>query len=206
MSTTITPVKTSNLSLLNWQDVANGDVIVGSAFDVSTIYALAVQIRMGRLSSGNFNEGWPVVRIEGSVTTGGNDHWAPIAMIQFNPGLLIANTTLNGAVSSGATSFNVNISTYIAVGDILFLGDTAPTNYELVRVKGISGTTITVEEPVTFSHADGAIVTNQAEMYYPAFDVSAYLRVRAVFNNAGSGRSVAIEVLASSMDSNLVTE
>jgi hypothetical protein len=205
MSSNITPVKTGNRTLLSWQDVANGDVIVGSALDVSTIYALAVQIRMGRLSSGTFNEGWPVVRIEGSVTTSGNDHWAPIAAIQFNPGINIANTTLTGAVSSGATSFNVSLSTGIVVGDILFLGDTAPTGYELVRVKSINYTTITVEEPLTFSHASGATVTNQAEMYYPAFDVSAYLRVRAVFDNGNSGNSVAIEVLASSMDSNLAT-
>ena len=75
----------------------------------------------------------------------------------------------SGAVSAGATSFVVSSATNIAVGDLLYLGDSSAANWEIVRVKGVSGTTITPEEAVTFAHANGAAVTDQAETVSPAF-------------------------------------
>jgi hypothetical protein len=88
--------------------------------------------------------------------------------VVFTPaaGASIANTTLNGAVSAAASSFVVTANTNMAAGDVLFLGDSSTSNYELVHVKAVSGTTITPEENVTFAHANGAIVTDQAELYY----------------------------------------
>lgn len=198
---TITPNKTVGTSLLAWQDVATANVVVGSALDVSTKYAIACQIRIGRRSGTAFTSGWPNIRIEGSVKSSGTDHWTPLYSIAPALGTSIANTTLNGAVSANASTFVVTSATNIAAGDILFLGDTSTTNYELVRVKSLSGTTITPEENVTNAHANAAICTDQAEMYFPSFDLGPYSRIRAVCDNANSGQSISVEVLCTTFDS-----
>lgn len=192
-----TPTKTVNNSLVAWQDIATANVVISSAVDVSTYWGAAFQVRLGRKSGTAFTAGWPNVRIEASVQSSGNDHWVPLVPLQMQLGASIANTTLNGAVLAGATSFVVTAATNIAAGDILFLGHTTDTTkYELVRVKSVSGTTITPEEAVTYAHDNTAPVTDQAEMYFPAVDLSTYSRVRAVVDNAGSGQTIAAEILA----------
>ena len=71
----------------------------------------------------------------------------------------------------------------------------------LVRVKSISGTTVTPEEPVVFNHANSAIVTDQAEEVFPSFDVSGYTSVRPFIDNSGSGQDISAAVDLITMDS-----
>jgi hypothetical protein len=199
MPNTIT--KTANVSLIAWQDITNTTVIVGAAQDVSSKLAATFYVKVGRRSASAFTTNWPTVRIEASAKSSGNDDWYPITL--FNPanGATQANTTLNGAVLAGATTFVVSLATNIAVGDVLFLGDTSTANYELVRVKAISGTTVTPEEAVTYAHANAAIVTDQAELYFASADLSAVVRVRAVVDNANSGQPISVQVLMVTADS-----
>lgn len=201
---TITPNKTANASLLAWQDIATANVIVGSAQDVSAKYAAAFSVKIARRSGTAFTAGWPNIRIEASGKTSGTDDWIPIVQLQPAIGVSVANTTLNGAVSAAATSFVVTSATNIAAGDILFLGDASTANYELVRVKSLSGTTITPEEAVTYAHANAAIVTSQPEIYFPAVDLTPYVRVRAIGDNANSGQSISVEVTMTTNDSQTV--
>jgi hypothetical protein len=200
---TSTPAKTVQTALLAWQDVATGAVTIGTALDVSSIWGATVFVRLGRRSGTAFTAGWPNLRIEASAKASGNDEWYPSAAI-FQPqvGASIANTTLNGAVSAGATSFVVTAATNIAVGDILYLGDSSSANWELVRVKTVSGTTITPEEAVTYAHANGSAVTDQAEIFTPAvLDLSSIKRIRAVADNASGGQTAAWEVNVTTFDS-----
>jgi len=200
----ITPNKTVNASLLAWQDIATGNVVPGSAVDVSGKYSASFTIKIARRSGTAFTGGWPNIRIEASGKSSGNDAWIPILQFQPAVGASIVNTTLSSPVSATDTTFAVSAATNIAASDILFLGDPSTANYELVRVASISGTTVTPEEAVTYSHASGAIVTDQAETYFPAVDLTAYGRVRAVADNGNSGQSISVQVTMTTNDSHTV--
>jgi hypothetical protein len=118
-------------------------------------------------------------------------------------GSSIANTTLNGAVSAGATSCTVTSATNIAAGDILFLGHTTTAaNYEIVRVKSVSGTTVNFEEACTNAHDSGAQVTDQAEVYSMGpYDLSTFKRMRVILDNLGTGQGVYYRCIMNTLDS-----
>lgn len=196
------PSKTIGTSLLAWQDIASAAQVISSVIPVDTKWAIAFNIRLGRLTGSAFTAGWPNVRIEASGKASGNDSWIPLLSLQMAVGASIAATTLNGAIIATATTCVVTSATNIAIGDYLFLGHTAtPGNYELVRVKLVSGTTVTFEEACTYAHDNTAVVTDQAEAYFPMLDVSAYSRVRVVIDNANSGQGMKAEVLYNLFDS-----
>ena len=96
--------KTSGLTLLAWADVATGAASVGTALDVSSKLAAGVFVRLARRSGSALTTGWPNVRLEASAKSSGNDAWTPLFVFQPPVGSSIANTTLSGAVSAGATS------------------------------------------------------------------------------------------------------
>ncbi len=193
--------KTGPRTLFAWADVASLAITVGSALDVSTMFEVAVIGRIGRRTGTAFTIGWPNVRIEGSVKASGNNSWAPLFTYQPPVGGTIVNTTLNGAVSANAATFIVTSGSNIAAGDILFLGDSSAANYEIVRVKSISSTTVTPEENVVNAHANAAIVTDQADIFTAVLGITSYQRIRAVVDNAGSGQDISVEVLCGSLDS-----
>jgi hypothetical protein len=194
------PVKTAGRTLLAWQDVTTGAVAVGAVLDVSTLYGGNVFVQLGRRSGVAFTAGQPNVRIQASPKASGTDCWLDAVVFQPNVGASIVNTTLNGAVSAGATSFTLTSATNVAVGDVLFLkGDTDAGN-ELVKVKTVAGAVITPWEAVTNAHASGNAVTDQAEEYQASLDLTGIVRLRAVVENA-SGQTVAVQVLVSTWDS-----
>jgi len=71
------------------------------------------------------------------------------------------STTLNGAISSGATSLVVASATGIAEGSEIALR--AP--FETVTVKAVSGTTVTTWHPISYDHATGATVDGMRISY-----------------------------------------
>jgi hypothetical protein len=85
---------------------------------------------------------------------------------------------------------------------MLFLGHTTDvTKYEIVRVKSVSGTTVTFEEACTYAHDNGALVTDQAEEWAPTIDVSAAGRARCVIDNANSGQGIKAQILYTAFQS-----
>lgn len=197
-----TPSKTGDATFLAWQDIASAGQAIATALDVSTKLGAFLLLQLGRGTGAAFTAGWPNFRVEGSPNASGTYGWVPLATFQPAVGASIANTTLNGAVLAGATSFVVAAATNIAVGDVLFLGHTTDaTKYELVRVKAVSGTTITPEEAVTYAHDTGALVTDQAEVYACEIDLSGIKRLRVVADNAGSGQAIKAAVTYSTWDS-----
>jgi len=191
--------KTVQTALLAWQDVASTAQAIASAFNCASHGGASCAIRLGRRTGTAFTAGWPTVRLEVSPATSGSV-WIPIFTYTMAVGASIVNTTLNGAVSANASTFVVTSATNIAIGDILFLGDTSTSNYELVRVKSLSGTTITPEENVVNAHANSALVTDQAEMLDPSFDLSPYVRLRAVVDNANSGQAISVDIQLCTVD------
>jgi hypothetical protein len=196
--------KNINTALLAWQDSNTGNVVLGTEVNCATFYAASFGIRIGRRTSTAFTGGWPNIRIEASPEASGGG-WIPLYVYQPAVGASIANTTLNGSVNANAANFVVASASNIAAGDILFLGDssfnTNTTTYELVRVKSVSGTTITPEEPVVNAHPNSAIVSDQAEMSFPAISLLPYSRLRAVGDNANGGQAWAFEVTLESVTS-----
>jgi hypothetical protein len=142
------------------------------------------------------------VRIEASYHGSDNQGWRQLDAIQMAVGASISNTTLNGAVSASATSCVVTSATNIAAGDILFLGDASAANYEIVRVKSVSGTTVNFEEACVNGHTTGAQVTDQAEIYsLGPYDLSTFARVRVILDNVGTGQGVYFRSIMNTLDS-----
>jgi hypothetical protein len=196
----VTPTKTVQTALIAWQTIAAGAQVISSVFNCATTWAAAFGIRLARRTGTAFTAGFPNVRIEASTQTSGNNTWIPLLVYQPLVGVSIVNTTLAGAVSAGAATFEVAALTNIDLGDILFLGDASAANFELVRVKAGSGTTVTPEDLVVNAHANAALVTDQAEMTFPQIDLSTYSRVRVVVDNSGSGQDIAVEVHLTTFD------
>lgn len=199
MSTT--PNKTIQAAPVAWQDIATGAVVISSVVDCTAKWSASFGARIGRQAATAFAANWPNVRVEASYAASGNDHWIPLAVLQPPVGTSVAKTTLSGAVSAGATTLGLTSATGFAQGDLIWVGDTSAANYEVVRCKSISGTTVTFEEACTFAHASAAVVSNQAYVAAPALDLSAYARVRVVVDNAGGGITIAAEVTMITLDS-----
>jgi len=72
-----------------------------------------------------------------------------------NATISTVNTTLNGAVSAGATSIIVTSQTGIAAGDRLYIAD--PSEEVLVKTTPTS-TTVALKRPLLNDHADGEAV------------------------------------------------
>lgn len=185
----IKPHKIAGSSYIDWQSVTNGNVVVGSAIDVSDKWAIAIECCIGRASGSALSNNYPRVRVEASLDASGS-MWTEIGGWFMFTGVNIANTTLSAAASAGATSITVASSTNIAAGDLLFIGDTSSSNWEIVLVKSVSGTTVNLVHALMNSHASGSQVTDQAEKYLPNIGTGGYQRMRVVVDNSNSGQTV----------------
>jgi hypothetical protein len=185
-----------------WCTTVTGAVTISSEIDVHGKLGARFFVFAGRESSTAFTEGWPLFRIEAAGKAADDDAWVPIGVFAMAIGATIAATTLNGAISAEATTCVVTSATNIAIGDTLFLGHTTDTTkYELVRVKGISGTTVTFEEPCTYAHDTGAKVTDQAQAMTGDYALDTVGRIRLVIDNSNGGQSVHARVLMHTLDS-----
>lgn len=81
------------------------------------------------------------------------------------------------------------------------MSDTSTSNYELIRIKSISGTTVTPEEAVLNAHASGAIFSDQAEEVFFSFDLAAYRRIRAMVDNTIGAQAISIDWQLTTFDS-----
>lgn len=188
--------KTPDVSILAWQQVANQAVAIGTITALpTTSLGLGLTVHLARQSGTAFTAGWPNVRVEVSSKASGNDAFVPLQAYQMAVGSSIVSTTLSSAVTAGATSVAVASATNIAAGDILFLGDSSSSNWELVRVRSVSGTTITLEEACAYNHASGAAVYDQGEEWGTYVDLAGFTRCRVVVDNSSSGQTIAARVV-----------
>lgn len=205
MSTT-TPTKTTvGGTLLAHTQQATAVITVGSAVDVSTIFALAILVRMGRTVTTALTNNVRF-RLEGSFAASANDLWETIWEWTSASGATAASkTTLNDAsCNAGDTVFTLTSGTGFTAGDRIYLRETGtPGNSEWVREKSVSTNDITIEEALTRNHTNGIDVTDLAEAWNFVVDVSAYKRVRLVVDtaSAASGQTVDVLGLYNSLDS-----
>ncbi len=197
----IVPSKTIQTAMLAWQDIATGSQVISSVVDCSSIWAASFGVRIGRQSATAFTAGWPNIRFEASYLSSGNAAWIPLFTLQPPIGATVGKTTLNGAVSAGASTLTLTSATNFVQGDIIYVGDSSTANYEIVRCKSIASTTVTFEEVCTYAHTNSAIVSNQAFLACPSADLTSYKRVRCVADNANGGITISIEVALITMDS-----
>jgi hypothetical protein len=194
--------KTTGTEVLAWATTATAAVTESSVQDVSTKVTARLIIHMGRASGTAFTAGWPLVRVEVSGADTGDDAWAPTLVFAMPIGASIASTTANGAITATDTACSVASATNIAAGDVLFLGHTTdPTKYEIVRVKSISGTTVTFEEACTYDHDSGCAITDQAEIMTGEIALDTIERLRVVVDNSNGGQSVHCRVIMNTLDS-----
>jgi hypothetical protein len=184
--TTTTLTKTAAQALLAHTAQATASVTVGSAVDVSTKVGPATAfVKMGRTTTTACGAQL-AFRLEGSAKTSGNDEWVPI----YEWTSANATTTCNAStvattnITAGDTSFTIAASTGITGGDLLYLRNATTANSEWVRVKSVSGTTITLEEGTTRSHVITTTTTQDfAEMWAIPIDIAGHVRVRLVVNS-----------------------
>lgn len=191
----IKPHKIAGASYINWQSVSSGNVVVGSAIDVSDKWGVSFAVQIGRgASTTPFNAGWPRIRIEGCLFNNGSE-WIELTTVVPPPGVNLAYTNTSGTLNAGGSSFTVNSTTNIGVGDILFLGHpTDTTKYEIVRVRSVSGTTVNLVTPSQNDHPAGSVVTDQAETYCLNLSTDALQRMRIVIDNSNGGTNILVRI------------
>lgn len=186
-------------SLIALQEVAANTQLVGTPLDTSTIFSGTAAVRLGRKVLTALNAGVKI-RIEGAMKTSPLGWWVPLVEVQSGVAAVNA-TTLSAGASAGATSFAVTSATGIAYGSILTLFDGTPADSEIVRVKSISGTTVTPEEALVKAHASGIIVTNGVEIWSPLpLRLIDFTQIRAVVDNQGVNYNILVEVPLSTVD------
>jgi hypothetical protein len=172
---------------------ASNDATNGTALDVSDVYNAGVRIRMGRGTGTAFTVA-PTIRLQvtGKTSPTEND-WATIAAYSPQLGTSVASQAVSGTVSAGATTFGVAASTNFAAGDCLFLHNTTIANSEFVRLKSISGTTITPIAALVNAQT-GSTCRDQSEEYSMGFvDFTPYQKARLQVDGSGSGQAVVVE-------------
>jgi hypothetical protein len=196
--------KTIGTVVTDWATAISADAQAGHTAiqTVTGKLSASFEITLARSTGSAYTIG-PKVRIEGLYEGSITKTSPPLDSIRMAVGASIANTTLNDAVSAGATSCVVTSATNIAAGDILFLGHTTTVaNYEIVRVKSVSGTTVNFEEACVNAHDSGAQVTDQAEIYsLGPYDISTFARVRVILDNVGTGQGVYFRSIMNTLDS-----
>lgn len=68
------------------------------------------------------------------------------------------DTTLSSAAAAGARTLAVTSAASIVAGRVYRVGSTATEQAETVRVRSVSGTTLTLARPTVHAHANGAAV------------------------------------------------
>ena len=195
--TTTTPSKTVGTALLACTNQATAVVTVGSAIDVSGKFAAAISVKLGRHSVVTALAAQVKFRLEASFSAV-NDEWIPIQEWTSGTATTACNApTVNDAGFAAAdTTFTISSATGITAGDILFFYESGTiANSEWARVAGVSGTTITLEEPITRGHTNAIYCCDYGEVWAFYVNVEPYKRVRLVVDTASSASTTACAVI-----------
>ncbi len=197
---TTTLTKTAGRVLLAHTQQATGNVTFGPVIDVSTMVGPALAlVKMGRTAAAALTNNVNF-RIDTSAKASGDDDWFPLYSFASSNGFTAASasTVVDVAFNAGDTTFDVASVTGVTAGDTLYLRETAvPANSEWVRVKSVSGVTVTLDRPVTRAHTNGITVTDLGEIF-PAIplDLSAAVRLQFAVDSASVASGQTVDVLA----------
>jgi hypothetical protein len=194
-----TPSKTQGLSLLSLQSLASNSVVISSAVDVSTKFAIGVFIHFGRRATSALTEGVEF-RLEGSSKSSGDGHWYPIASVK--TAIAAAESeAVSGTVNAGTNVITVASTTNLVAGDLVYIDNGTIANSEWGRVKSIvSNTSITIEDNLVNAQT-GSTIYDQGEVFALLADISMVGRVRLVADGRNTGQAVAVEAHYTLLDS-----
>ena len=110
-----------------------------------------------------------------------------------------AATTTSAGNSIGDTTVSVTSATGIAVGDCFCLSTSGGLRIEFGRVAALSGTTITLEEPLKLAHTSGDDFVTGADVFRAWIPGGDVYRLRAV-NNSGQSLVMALDAAVYASD------
>ena len=189
--------KTQGTSLLTLQTVGSGEVVLGSATDVSTKLAATVYVHVGRTATTALTNGVKI-RIEGSSKSSLDGHWYPLAEFITGTAASTTTATLTTGTTAGATTLPMTTTAGIVIGDKVYIREAGgETNSEFGRVKTVNtNTSVVIEDGTLFNHTiTTTLVWSQAEMFTAQLDLTAVGRIRIVADAAYalSGQTTVVE-------------
>lgn len=191
--------KTQSTSVLSLQSVSSNTVVISSAIDTTTKFAVTMFIHFGRRSATALTTG-VIFRIEASAKSSGDGHWFPVATFQTRVAAITAQS-VNGTCNSGQNVIAMTSTSGETVADIVYIDNGTIANSEWGRVKVVTtNTSITIEDNLVNAQT-GATVYPSAEMFSALIDCTAIGRLRLVVDASGTGQSVAVEAELVSSDS-----
>jgi hypothetical protein len=190
--------KTQGLTALSLQMIDAGSVVVGPTISLPTHYRSTFFIHLAKVAINDF-VGYIEARVESKV----GSFWYPVATYSMEPtGPTLGFAT--ASVSAGASTITLASVTGFAVGNEVFIRNRPfadPNNVtgaEWNRIKGISGTTITLENPLTNTFTvtpsvQDVVLTNKAEQVAAQVDLTGLSTARVLIDACGGLEQIAAE-------------
>lgn len=183
--------KSQGTSVLSLQSLASNSVLLSSAIDVTTKFAVTLAIHFGRRSATALTTA-VTIRIEYSAKASGDGHWYPLATY-LTKIAAVTSQAVNGTCASGQNVVAMTSTTGMGVGDIVYIDNGTIANSEWGRIKVVtSNTSITLEDNLVNAQT-GATVYPAGEMFAAQIDCTAVGRLRVVVDGSGTGQAVAVE-------------
>lgn len=105
--------------------------------------------------------------INAGSTAGGVSATHPVHILLSGSTAARNATTLNGAISAGATTLTLTTATGFVVGDICMLMDSvsSPTKAEFFRISKIASSVVTPDLPIVQAFANSAPIARAADVF-----------------------------------------
>lgn len=206
MPATVTPVFTDNVSIITTV-LGLGNVSSQNTYDLRTAFGAYLFVKLGRGGTTALTNPL-VVRISrvlnNNVAAIGIIH--PVGLPQFNSQTAAANSTTQSvttASTAGTNTLNVASITGFAAGDLICIQDGAGTSTRLEwqRVSKTSGTVLTLDDNLVFTHTTAQsggqdTVRNKADVFAPVWLPGGSLwEVIFDYGNGGAGDSMTCQAL-----------
>ena len=164
-----------------WQPLAVATMAVGNSEDISGSYDTIVYIEMAY--TGAAAQAGVDIIVE--ISSGTADDWTQLTTFK-SPGGVTPNLDdldEGSNTLAGDTTIDLTSETgYTTVGQLWFIVDTTVAESEILRVKSISGQTITLAQDAKYAHSDAEVTTNSAYQWAVHIPFAAAY-VRTLINN-----------------------
>lgn len=194
---TVKPIWTDGQVVIAPTRISFGGAVVVGTLDLRLKLGARIFLKIGRLAATALQSSIAVF-IRPVWNNGSADGRHPSTTLLFSQYSASVAPYVNGNAAAGSRTLVVSSGTSIAAGDVLCISDNggaAFTRLEFVTVSKISGTTITLVEPLGFDHtaAQQDIVTRLADCF-PAQTIPGGSLYEIIFDygKATSGANVVV--------------
>ncbi len=185
--------KTVGTTVLALQIVSANVVVLSSPIDVSTDLAGRFDIHFARKVATALSSRVRF-RIEGSAKSSGDGFWSPLAAVHTGTAMC-TRRAMTGTAGAGTRVLpQTNTSGFDLIDTAIFLEHTTLANSEWHRTKAIStNVSVTIEDLLTNEQTSSTQMSNLAQMWDVALDLSAVKRLRLAMDASQSGQSTIAE-------------